>query len=155
VGDTGNYTITDTYLKDFAQHQIQSFLDDVITNPALLALFGFANGTAGGAGTYGSILPGNVKVTNVSPSAQSLQENFKNFAGGLHSQITNLQDIMKKFQGDLVQVDSVLNNGEDSANITAAEMMQDLNDILAGGGPSTSLPGGGASGSTPPSTQGH
>jgi hypothetical protein len=126
---SGTYKVTDTYLKDFATHEIQNFLDDAAKNPAMTALFEFANSVGGGAapGNYDKILAGNGASF---PPSQQLQTAFKTLVTQLRTQIQGLQDTMTKTQVDLQQVDYVLQNAEDSASLTAAEMMQDLQDVL-------------------------
>jgi len=140
----GNFKVTDTYLKDFASHQIQNFLDDAAHNPAMTTLLEFASGVGGGQtpGNYDKILDGN---GNALPSAGQLQSAFKTLAGSLRTQVQGLTDTMSKTQRDLVMVDYYLKNGEDKASLTAEEMGQDLQDVL---GALNASPGR----TTPPST---
>lgn len=155
---TGNFKVTDTYLKDFANHQIQSFLDDAANNPAMTALMQYGTGIGGqmapgpgavAAGDFNKILDGNRAAL---PSAGGLQDGFKNTAASMRSQVQALTNTMGKTQRDLLMVGSYLKNAEDAAAITAEEMGQALGDVLGSNGSSANTSSATA---TPPPPTGH
>lgn len=148
--DTGTFKVTDTYLQDFANHQLQNFLDDAAQNPAMNVILGFANG-AGNIGGYNKIFDGN---GNALPSAGQLQNAFKSLAGSLRTGIQGLVDTGQKTRSDLLLVDYHIKNSEDKASLTAEEMGQDLQDVLStlNGSSSITSP---SNNNTPPSTTGH
>ncbi|MGW3635123.1 hypothetical protein ACWD7F_34140 [Streptomyces sp. NPDC005122] len=133
----GELKVTDQYLRDFANVKIQAFLDSLRSEntPAINGISRFAAGTGTGVGgvtgvhgDYTKLLGGNGKVL---PTAQDLQDQFKAFCVSLDKLMSSLGGQMSKAQLDLQGVQSTLHNAEDEA-LTAAQMMQILNDVVGG-----------------------
>lgn len=135
--------ITDTYLKDFAQKQLDGFIEVLTTDPSIRQLTEFANGLPSGAspggdpsGGYNQVLTGNTG-TPLSSSV-TLQSAVKNLASMTHEQVNSLVVNSKTLKQDLLQIDDALTDADDKANITASELggaFQNLN--LASGDSST------------------
>jgi hypothetical protein len=153
MAGTGKLVISDTYLKDFAQQKLQGFIDSMTNDEAIKKLSNFASGPASNSssgpdpsGTYHQLYPGNSK-SGLNSAAQ-MQSGFKSTTGTLYGQIRdNLVTQGHQFQTDLINVDDVLNNSDDKANITAAEMKADLQNLNFGGS-SSGGSGGGSGGSS-------
>jgi hypothetical protein len=161
--------ISDKYLTDFAQHQLESFIEGMTTDPSVLELAEFAagpgaNGASGGdpSGGYNALLTGNPKNSRL-PSAAALQNQFMKLASTLNTQVTNLSTNARQMQMDLRQIDRVIGDGEDKANISASAMSTDLGNLnlsgggagAAGAGPATTgLPGTGGPATTGPANNG-
>ena len=133
------FVVTDTFLKDFADQKVQSFINDLAQAKVVSELNLFTGTGSPGpdaTGTYNQLLTGNSKG-NLG-SATRLQSDFKTFATALNTSITELQTAARTLSVDLKMVDSVLKKGGDAAAITAAEMMADLQNITFGSTSSTS-----------------
>jgi hypothetical protein len=147
---TGNLKITDGYLTDFAQKKLNGLVTDMTTNTYVTQLAEFASGlpsgaTPGGDMTvgYNQVLPGSADSTV--GNAATLQANFTKYASALAGQIQSLATNARTMSYDLLQVDSVLADSDDHANITADEMNADLQNLNFGG---SGTPGTGNPGST-------
>jgi hypothetical protein len=145
-------TITDGYLKDFANSKLASFITAMTTDASITKLNEFAAGLPSGAtpggdpsGGYNQLLTGNASSTL--SSGVTLQTNFKTLATTLQTQLQNLTATARTMQYDLQQVDSVLSTGEDHAHLTADEMNADLQNLNFGAGTTGSGSGSGPSGS--------
>ena len=141
--------ITDSYLSDFAKNNLQPFLADFTGDPHRGELTACAgNGTPGhdAVWNYNQLLVGNAK-SGFAPAAQ-LQGSYKAFATALSQRFAEIDTATRTLMEDLRMVDTVLDKGQDAADITAAEMTADLSNITFGG---TS---GAGSGITPPPSTG-
>ncbi|MFD8723541.1 hypothetical protein ACFV2H_37645 [Streptomyces sp. NPDC059629] len=153
--------ITDSYLQSFVAENLQPFLDALASNPARMHVAAFATGsTLGptGDGTYNQLLTGNSKGNFA--AGVLLQQNYKKFATAADQFFTTIDTQTRTLIEDLKMVDSVLTDGEDSANITASEMGADLSNIsfsgIGGGNGNGSGSGSDSgSGSTSPSGSGN
>jgi len=137
--------ITDSYLSDFAKIKLQPFLTDFTGDPHRGELTACAgSGTPGhdAVWNYNQLLTGNAK-SNFAPALQ-LQGSYKAFATALSQRFAEIDTAARTIMEDMRMVDTVLNKGEDAANITAAEMTADLSNVSFSG---TS---GAGNGITPP-----
>jgi hypothetical protein len=135
---TGGLKVTEGYLENFARNVINTFLKDLRENDDYRNLSGFADGAVGPGG-YGKILAGGKDWT----SAEALQKKYHELCTSLKQQIDGFAKTMGDLSNDLLSVHQILDRGEQDAELTASEMMQDLNDILSGlggGSPSTVKP---------------
>ena len=129
---------------------LAAFLDDVKASPAVKNLVLFAAGGSGGQspnGSYNEVLAGNVDKGKLD-SAKKLQADFQTFAGLVNDGVVNLHDLAVQMQTDLNMVASVIDNSADEADITAAELNEDLSNLGYGSG------SGSSSGSSTTSTSG-
>ncbi|WP_333769020.1 hypothetical protein [Streptomyces sp. IBSBF 2435] len=145
--DSGDLKITDTYLKDFAQHKLANFISALTTGPSIAQLREFAQGLPQGAtpggdpsGGYNQLLTGNPAALS---SGVTLQQDFKTLTSTLWEQIQNLTTNAKKMSADLLAVDLVLTDSDDKAHLTSADMRADLENLnfgvsLGGSNPNTS-----------------
>lgn len=141
--------ITDTYLSDFAKTKLQPFVTDFTGDPHRGELTAYAgSGTPGhdAIWNYNQLLTANAK-SSFAPAAH-LQSSCKAFATALSQRFTDIDTAARTMMEDLRMVDTVLNKGEDAANITAAEMKADLSNISFGG------TAGAGNGITPPPSVG-
>jgi hypothetical protein len=132
--DSGRLKITEDHLKDLANQKLQSFLDDLRSDPHRLELADYTgDGTLGARvdWSYTQLLPGNAKGNF--PSSTRLQSTFKTFATALNERVKEIETATQQLIEDLRHVDLVLTNAEDKNDITAAEMNADLANISFGG----------------------
>ncbi|MBT0774249.1 hypothetical protein KIH74_35225 [Kineosporia sp. J2-2] len=137
-------------LRDFASMNLQAFLDDVKASPAVKHLMLFAEGGAGGEspnGAYNQVLAGNVEKGSLA-SAKKLQADFQKFAGLVNDGVVNLHDLAIQMQTDLNMVSTVLESSSDEAELTAAEMSEDLSNLGYGSSSGSSTGSTGSTGTT-------
>ncbi|MGW1837527.1 hypothetical protein [Streptomyces sp. BBFR2] len=137
---TGNVKITEGYLEEFAKQKINEFLDDFRNNDDYRNLGAFAGGSMGPGG-YAKLLSGSKDF----PAGQALQVRYEMFCKSLKQQLDAFAKTMGNLSTDLMTVNQVLDDGEKETELTAAQMMENLQDILGG------LGGGGGSYTSPPS----
>ncbi|MFI7098959.1 hypothetical protein ACIBK8_06325 [Streptomyces sp. NPDC050161] len=138
-GGTGKVKVTEGYLEDFAQHRINDFIQGLRDNDDYRNLDGFAGGPAGPGG-YAKLLAGSKDF----PAGQALQQRYAKFCQSLKHELDGFAQSMTDLSNDLMTVNQILDKGEQDTELTASQMMQDLQDILNGFG------GGGGAGKTPP-----
>lgn len=144
--DTGGDTlkVTDEYLKGVALDQINKFIRDLRANLAIAAVNGFADagdkgGLGGMPGEYTKLLPGGGTLT----SAAALQSRFKSLCVSLQTELKTLDTRMTNISVDLQTAQLKLQNGEDEA-LSAAQMMQVLDNVVGSGTTGGSSRGGGS-----------
>ena len=138
---SGTLQVSDSYLRDFANTKIQSFITELATAKCFPQTAAFAGtGTPGSdaTGGYNQLLTGNSKGNFI--SSTTLQADFKTFATALDGSVSAIATAARTLVVDLQMVDSVLSSAEDSADITAAEMMADLQNITFGSSSTTPPP---------------
>ncbi|MGH3373114.1 MAG: hypothetical protein ACRDP6_00095 [Actinoallomurus sp.] len=141
-GDT--LKVTDDYLKGVALNQIKGFIEALRANTAVAAVNGFADAGDGGGlgsvgGEYTKLLPGAGTLT----SAKELQARFKALCVSLQTELNALDKTMTGISVDLQAAQMKLQNGADEA-LSAAQMMQVLDDVYGGlNGDGGSPPSGG------------
>jgi hypothetical protein len=156
---TGNFKITDSYLTAFAQQKLANFVEDLQSDP-MNKLAEFAAGSkssSGAAGTggdpsggYSALLPG---ASGVLPSADRVLSDFGTLTSTLNTHIQTLLTATQTMAQDLLQVDKVLSDGADKANLTATEMGADLQNVdISGGAGGTGGAGAGPLGPVSPSS---
>ncbi|MER8088809.1 hypothetical protein ACFVZR_32495 [Streptomyces sp. NPDC058316] len=135
---TGKLKVTEGYLENFARNVINTFLKELWDNDDYRNLSGFADGPIGPGG-HGKILAGGKSWA----PAEALQKKYHGLCTSLKQQIDAFSKTMGDLSNDLLSVNQILDKGEQEAELTASEMMQDLTDILnglSGGSPSTTKP---------------
>ncbi|GLY73790.1 hypothetical protein [Actinoallomurus iriomotensis] len=143
-GDT--LKVTDEYLKGVALDKLNGFIRDLRANPAIAAVSGFANagdGSGLGAvpGEYTKLLPGGGPLT----WAKELQSRFQSLCVSLQTELNALDTTMTNISVDLQTAQLKLQNGEDEA-LSAAQMVQVLDNVFGGGTGGGSSSGGGTGG---------
>jgi hypothetical protein len=145
--DDDTLKVTDDYLKGVALNQINRFVEDLRSNPAVAAVYGFADagdsgsGAGGIAGEYTKLMPGGGPLT----SAGALKSRFKALCVSLEKELKSLDQTMNDISADLQAAQLKLQNGADEA-LSAAQMMQVLDEVYGG----LNGPGGpGGNGHTP------
>ncbi|MFD7453376.1 hypothetical protein [Kitasatospora sp. NPDC059827] len=131
--DDGNtFTVTDSYLLDFAQTKLVKMLQDLRTHPTRVALQQFVLGIGGGqfSGDYATLLAGGGTAL---PSVKQIESSFAKYCQSLENQFKSLEDQVQKMIDDLSRAERDLKNGADDA-LSAAQMMYLVQDVLGGGG---------------------
>lgn len=129
---TGKLKVTEEYLENFARKTINEFIKSLQDNDDYRNLAAFAEGSPGPGG-YGALQAGGDGL----PSATVLQQRYKRFCTDLKQQLDTFTKTMGNLSNDLLTINQVLDKGEQDAELTATEMMQDLQDILSGLGGSS------------------
>ncbi|MFD9811681.1 hypothetical protein [Streptomyces sp. NPDC059080] len=124
---TGNVKITEGYLEEFAKQKINEFIRDFRDNDDFRNLDGFAGGPKGPGG-YAKLLAGGKDF----PAGQALQLRYEMFCKSLKQQLDSFNKSMGELSNDLVSVGQILDDGEKNTELTAAQMMENLQDILGG-----------------------
>lgn len=132
---TGNVKITEGYLEDFAKQKINEFIHGFRDNDDFRNLEGFAGGPAGPGG-YAKLLAGGKDF----PAGQALQLRYAMFCKSLKEQLDGFLKSMGNMSTDLLTVNQILDEGEKNTELTAAQMMENLQDILGGLGTGGSAP---------------
>ncbi|GAA3185844.1 MULTISPECIES: hypothetical protein [Streptomyces] len=138
---TGRVKITEGYLESFAQQRIQDFIMGLRDNDDYRNIEGFAGGAAGPGG-YAKLLAGSKDF----PAGQELQQRYAAFCKGLKQELDRFAQSMTDLSKDLLSVHQVLDKAEADTELSASQMMQDLQDILNGFGGKTPPPQGNSPG---------
>ncbi|GLY20169.1 hypothetical protein Kisp01_71830 [Kineosporia sp. NBRC 101677] len=136
--------ISTDLLKDFATMNLQSFIDELKGNQVIDDLSLFASGSTGGVspnGSYAQVLPANTEKGELA-SAKKLQADFQALATLVDEAVQNLYRATVQMQSNLKLVSTVLTDASDEAELTAAEMQEDLANVDVDG----AAAGGGAAG---------
>lgn len=148
--DGKNLKVTETYLEDFAQRNIQPLIEEIDKSDVMSRLRNFSGAGQLGqdaVGHYSQVLTGN-PAANLA-SAPQLTAKFKELATSLSGNVDEFKKNLDTLRTDLRAVDSVLKDGDESAQLTAQQMQMDLQSIswaASNGGAGGGGAGGGAGG---------
>jgi hypothetical protein len=162
-GNSGGNTlkISDDYLQSFVQNKLDGFIeaitDDKSGFPEIKAFASLAanGGTPGGDADsgYTGVLPGNGAISmagsGLPQQAQLLKSNFTAYAGTLFTTIDGLTTNARTLKQNVMNVKSVLDDASDSSNLTANEMLADMQNVsvIPSSGGAAGLAGAGLAGS--------
>ncbi|MFI9005901.1 hypothetical protein ACIGNX_01550 [Actinosynnema sp. NPDC053489] len=121
----GKYQVDEDTLITFANDEIPKFLNATNTDPVILKLIDYESG--GNRGPEHELLPGNAKNF---PVVTELRKEFTGLLTRLHTRVGEFRSTMSRTRIDLLQINTVTQNGEDDANLTAEELMTALQDVF-------------------------
>jgi hypothetical protein len=140
-GSGKTLAISDDYLQNDVQNRLDAFITAVTSSDAgfpdiqSFASLAASGGTPGGDMTtgYTGVLPGNSGISTPSSGlpqqAQLLKSHFATYAGTLFNTIDGLTTSARTLKQNTMNVKSVLDDGADQSNLTANEMLADMQNV--------------------------
>lgn len=132
-GDTGTFKVTEGWLKGEARTRVLALRDMLQKGPDYTTLTEFATET----GAYKGLLAGSGALG----VDATLHKVFTQLCSSLKAQVDVLGNGFNTLSIDMATVDSILQNSEDDAALTASEMNLELANAIKGfGGAPTNSP---------------
>ncbi|MER5352516.1 hypothetical protein ABT093_19565 [Kitasatospora sp. NPDC002551] len=137
--------LTEGWLQQFTNEEIQAYIDGIATNPFVLNMGYYANGTGtltSSVGTDGKPVTGNsaeLRIGTPGNAGKSITEvtaSFKAYFGAVDGGFQKIGTQLKNMKGDLLDADLILQTGKEEA-LTVAQLMFLLGNVVPGGGSST------------------